>query len=140
MKIKKSELTKECKDTNGVIRICKSKMDRQHNDKKKKDKRTNNDLQNIAQKTKDRVTRTPLKTGSRRCSGRVSRSCFTSGTCRVILVINPVIERREMRKEPDSFYNKWNIYIRSNLWHGCSLTVNQVMVATVTLSKWWFQL
>jgi len=27
----------------GVIRICKSK-DRQHNDRKKKDKRTNNDL------------------------------------------------------------------------------------------------
>ena len=80
-------------------------MDRQHNDKKKKDKRTNNDLQNIAHKTKD----------SRRCSGRVIRSCFTSGTCRVILAINPVIKRMEMRKEPDSFYNKWNIYIRSNL-------------------------
>ena len=29
--------------------------------KKKKNKRTNNDLQNTAQKTKDRVTRTPLK-------------------------------------------------------------------------------
>jgi hypothetical protein len=29
--------------------------------KKKKDKRTNNDLQNITQKTKDRATRTPLK-------------------------------------------------------------------------------
>ena len=31
--------------------------------KKKKDKRTNKDLQNITHKTKDRVTRTPLKTG-----------------------------------------------------------------------------
>ena len=30
-----------------VIRISKSKMDRQHNGQKKKDKRTNNDLQNI---------------------------------------------------------------------------------------------
>ena len=29
--------------------------------KKKKDKRTNNDLQNITQKTKDRATRTTLK-------------------------------------------------------------------------------
>jgi hypothetical protein len=28
-----------------------------------KDKRTNNDLQNIIQKTKDRATRNPLKTG-----------------------------------------------------------------------------
>ena len=37
------------------IRICKSK-DRQHNGQKKKNKRTNNDLQNTTQKTKDRVT------------------------------------------------------------------------------------
>jgi hypothetical protein len=33
------------------------------NPEKKKDKRTNNDLQNITHKTKDRVTRAPLKTG-----------------------------------------------------------------------------
>ena len=31
--------------------------------KKKKDKRTNNDLPNITYETKDRVTRTPLKIG-----------------------------------------------------------------------------
>ena len=38
--------------------------------KQKKDKRTNNDLQNITQKTKDRAPRTPLKTGGElRCSG-----------------------------------------------------------------------
>jgi hypothetical protein len=30
---------------------------------KKKDKRTNNNLQNSTQKTKDQVTGTPLKTG-----------------------------------------------------------------------------
>ena len=41
--------------------------------KKKKDKMTNNDLQNITHKTKDQVTQTPLKTGSELgCSGRVS--------------------------------------------------------------------
>jgi len=34
--------------------------DRQHNGQKKKDKRTNNDLQNNTDKIKDRVTRTPL--------------------------------------------------------------------------------
>jgi hypothetical protein len=34
-------------DTKGVIRIRKSKKDRKHNGQKKKDKRTNNDLQNI---------------------------------------------------------------------------------------------
>jgi hypothetical protein len=54
---------------------------------KKKNKRTNNDLQNTMQKTKDRVTRTPLKTGDEiMCSGRVSSLCFTSGTNRVTLV------------------------------------------------------
>jgi hypothetical protein len=43
---------KELEDTKGVIRICKSK-DRQHNGQKSKDKRINNDLQNITYKTKD---------------------------------------------------------------------------------------
>jgi hypothetical protein len=41
---------KEIKDTKGVIRIRKSKKERQHNGQKKKDKRTNNDQQSIAQK------------------------------------------------------------------------------------------
>ena len=31
-------MKEEIEDTKGVIRICKSKKDRQHNDKKKKDK------------------------------------------------------------------------------------------------------
>jgi len=39
-------------DTKGVIRICISEKNRQHNDKKKKYKRTNNDLQNIHIKLK----------------------------------------------------------------------------------------
>jgi hypothetical protein len=39
-------------DTKGVIRIRKSKKDRQRNGQKKKDKRTNNDLQNIHIKLK----------------------------------------------------------------------------------------
>ena len=42
-------------DTKEVIRIRKSKKDRQRYGQKKKDKRTNNDLQNITHKTKDRV-------------------------------------------------------------------------------------
>ena len=45
-------------DTKGVIGIRKSKKDRQHRGQKKKDKRTNNDLQNITLKTKDRETPT----------------------------------------------------------------------------------
>jgi len=39
-------------DTKGVIRIRQSKKNRQHNGQKKKDKRTNNDLQNIHIKLK----------------------------------------------------------------------------------------
>jgi hypothetical protein len=50
-------------DTKGVIRIGKSKKDRQHNGQKKKDKMTNEDLQNTTQKTKNRATRTPKKPG-----------------------------------------------------------------------------
>jgi hypothetical protein len=58
---------KEIEDTKGVIRIRKSKR---YNTmaKTEKDKRTNNDLQNIRHKTKHRVTRIPLKTeGELRC-------------------------------------------------------------------------
>jgi hypothetical protein len=42
----------EFEDTKGVIKIHKSKKDRQHNGQLKKDKRTNNDLQNIHIKLK----------------------------------------------------------------------------------------
>ena len=51
----------DLEDTKRVIRIHKSKKNRQHNGLKKKDKRTNNDLQNTTHKTKDRATRTPLE-------------------------------------------------------------------------------
>jgi hypothetical protein len=40
----------EVEDARGVLIICKSKA-RKHNGQKKKDKRTNTDLQNITQKT-----------------------------------------------------------------------------------------
>ena len=55
----------------------------------KKDKRTNNDLQNTTHKTKDQGTRTPLKIGGEhRCSGWVSSSRSASGARRVT---NPMI-------------------------------------------------
>ena len=44
-------MQEEFEDTKWVIRIRKSKV-RQHNDQKKKDKRTNNDLQNTHIKLK----------------------------------------------------------------------------------------
>ena len=55
------QVKEEFKYTKGAIRICKSKRDRQHNCEKKKDKRTNNDLQNTTKKKEDRATRTTLK-------------------------------------------------------------------------------
>jgi len=42
-------MTKKFEDTKGVIRIRKSKNDRQHNDQKKKYKRTNKDVQRYIQ-------------------------------------------------------------------------------------------
>jgi hypothetical protein len=54
-------------------------------------------------KTKDRVTRTPLKTGGElRCSTRVSSSFSTSGTRRVNLVTNPLINH-EWGKDQEVF-------------------------------------
>jgi protein required for attachment to host cells len=50
-------LSKKFEDTKGVIRSRKLK-DRQNQGQKKKDNRTNNDLQNITQETKDRAKRT----------------------------------------------------------------------------------
>ena len=48
-------LKKEFEDSKWIIRIHISK-DRQYNGKTKKDKRTNNNLQNTTNKTKDRAT------------------------------------------------------------------------------------
>ena len=50
----------EFEDTNGIIRICKSKKNRQQNGQKKKYKQRSTKHKH---KAKDRVTRTPLKTG-----------------------------------------------------------------------------
>ena len=51
-------LLEESEGIKRVIRIRVSKKNRQHNGRKKKDNRTNNDLQNIAHTIKDRVTQT----------------------------------------------------------------------------------
>jgi type III secretory pathway component EscU len=52
LKDTKDNIQEEFKDTKGVIRIRKSKKDRQHNGQKKKYKKTKNDLQNIHIKLK----------------------------------------------------------------------------------------
>jgi ribosomal protein L32 len=126
-------LIKEFEDnTKGVIRIRISKKNRQNNGQKKKYKRTNNDLQNI------HIKLIPLKTGGElRRSGRVSSSCSTSGSRRVNLVTNPVTSR-EWGKDREVFTTSGTY--PGHLWHRYSITVNQVMVATVKFSKWWLQL
>jgi hypothetical protein len=50
-------MQEEIEDTKEVIRIHKSKNDRQHNDQKKKDKQRST---KHTHKTKERVTQTPL--------------------------------------------------------------------------------
>ena len=58
---------------------------------KKKEKKTNNDPQNITQKTKGWATQTPLKTGDElRCFRWVSSSCSTYGTHRVNVVTSKI--------------------------------------------------
>jgi len=54
-------MKEDFEDTKWLIRVRKSKKDRQHNGQKIKNKRTNNDLQNVH--IKDRIARTPLKQG-----------------------------------------------------------------------------
>jgi hypothetical protein len=53
-------MKKEIEGTKVVIRIRKSKKDRQSNGHENKYNRTNNVLQKIAQETDDRETETPL--------------------------------------------------------------------------------
>ena len=50
--LKLNDIEEEFEDTKGVIKICISKQNRQHNGQKKKYKTTNNDLQNIHIKLK----------------------------------------------------------------------------------------
>ena len=67
----------EIEDIKLVIRIRKSKKDRQHNGQKKKDKRTNNDLQNITHKAKDREARTQvLRNGKQSLFHKWRLSCY----------------------------------------------------------------
>ena len=88
--------------------------------------------------TKDRVTLTQLiPEGELRCSGMVSSSCSTSGTRRVNLVTCPVISH-EWGKNREGL--RQVEHIRGHLWHRYSITINQIMVAAETNSKWWHQL
>ena len=119
----------------GVIRIHNSMKNRQHNGKKnvQKDKQWSTKHST----TKEQVTRTPLKTGDeRKCTGRVSSPCSTNDTRCVNLVTNTLISH-EWGKDGKCL--RQVEHIRGHLWHRY-IAVNQIMVATVKLSKWWLQL
>ena len=79
-KRKSTKGQEEFEDTKGVIRICISKKDRQHNGQKKKYKQRST---KHTYKTKDRVTRTPLKTGV--------NSCAPEGCAVPVPLVTPVV-------------------------------------------------
>jgi len=87
-------LQEECEDNNGVIRILKSKKDRQHNG-----------LQNTTQKRLSNTNTTKTR-GDLRCSGKVSSSCSTSWHSSY-----KASDKSWRRKGPGSVYDKWNISI-----------------------------
>jgi hypothetical protein len=65
----------------------------------KEDKKKNNDIQNITTRTKDWTARTPqLTRGELVCFRRESSSCTISGTRRVTLVTNSMINNEWWKK------------------------------------------
>ena len=83
MVVKKEEF----EDTKGVIKIRKSKKDKQHNGQNKKYKRTNSDLPSNTQQAKDQATRTSLKLGMNSGS-LVEHELFIyfRGVCNILLI------------------------------------------------------
>jgi len=67
---------------------------------------------------------------------RKGNECSTRGPRRVNLVTNLVINQEE---RIGKCWRRME-HIRGHLWHRYSIAVNQVMVETVQLSKWWPQL
>ena len=90
-------------------------QDRQYNGQMIKDKRTNNDLQNITQRNKDWATRIQLNSGGElRCSRRVIISCSTRGSLRVNLVANSL--NRDINNSTN--INKTNNHFSLHLKYG----------------------
>ena len=108
------------------------------NGQKKKDKRTNNDLQSTTQIIKDWAARTPLKTGMN--SGAPEGwavlapmwhpSCYS---CYKLVISHAWWKERIV-------IIKKHEHIRGHLWHRYSSTVNQVMDRKAVRTKWWRQL
>ena len=106
--------------------------------KRKKDKQQST---KHTHKTKDRLTRTQLKTGSELgCSGRVGISCSTSGTRRVNLVTNPVIDH-EWGKDREVFMTSGTyplsfvtqIFHKVQPSHGGDRKIFEVITSTIVI-------
>ena len=95
----------EFEDTKGVIRNRKSMKNRQHNGQKKKYKRTNNHLQNIAYKTKDGVTRPPLIWRMKQKQLQGSRE-----ELKEILKIDPKKDKKKTNNDPQSTTQKTKVW------------------------------
>ena len=90
-----------------VVMISRKSKERQHKENKKKDRRTNNDLQTNTQKNKDRSTRTPLNTRMLRKGNTFllhtwhlsCYSCYKPG------------DKLWMKKRPDCDFGKRSIIV-----------------------------
>jgi len=90
-------------------------------------------------KTNDRAKRTPPTTGDElRCSRWVRSFCSTS--CIRRSYYSSYKKDDVMNKERTVNRLRQVEHILGQLWHRYSVTANQVMVAPVKRSKWWFQL
>jgi len=68
----------EFEDTKGIIRICESNMNRQHNGQKKKHKRTNNDLQTYNTMAKRKSTKGQTTIYKRKHNGQKKKDKRTN--------------------------------------------------------------
>jgi len=90
--------------------VRQSRTDNTMAKRKKKNKRTNNDLQNITQKTKDQATRTPLKTRVNSCSSE-GNAVPAPHVAPIVLFYYKPGDKSWMRKGPDYDNDKWNISV-----------------------------
>jgi hypothetical protein len=95
----------------GVIRMRKSKKNKQHNGRKKKVQKDKQRSTKHTHKTEDRLTRTPLEIESElSCSRRESNSCSKCDTRRVTLACKPC-DKSRITKGSDCDYDEQNISV-----------------------------
>jgi hypothetical protein len=115
----------KCSKRQKVINNINSKKNRHYKGQKKRDKRTNNVLQNTKQKNWRLGNTNPTKNrGEFRCFGRISSFCSTSCTRRVTLGTNLVISLE--CEERNGLWLRQTHYIRGHLWHNYSIALKYI--------------